>query len=62
MKYLHTMVRVHDLDASLEFYRDLLGLVETGRHESEEGQFTLVFLAAPAIWSRPRPSMRRWSN
>ena len=47
MKYLHTMVRVHDLDASLEFYRDLLGLVETGRHESEEGQFTLVFLAAP---------------
>ena len=48
MKYLHTMVRVRDLDASLEFYRDLLGLVETGRHESEEGQFTLVFLAAPA--------------
>jgi lactoylglutathione lyase len=48
MKYLHTMVRVHDLNASLEFYCDLLGLVETGRHESEEGQFTLVFLAAPA--------------
>ena len=47
MKYLHTMVRVHDLDASLEFYRDLLGLVETDRYESEEGQFTLVFLAAP---------------
>ena len=48
MKYLHTMVRVHDLDASLEFYCGLLGLVETGRHESEEGQFTLVFLAAAA--------------
>jgi lactoylglutathione lyase len=47
MKYLHSMVRVRDLDASLEFYRDLLGLVETDRYESEEGQFTLVYLAAP---------------
>jgi len=47
MKYLHTMVRVHDLEQSLGFYRDLLGLVETGRYESEEGQFTLVYLAAP---------------
>jgi lactoylglutathione lyase len=46
MKYLHTMVRVHDLEASLGFYRDLLGLVECDRHESEEGQFTLVYLAA----------------
>jgi lactoylglutathione lyase len=40
------MVRVHDLEASLGFYRDLLGLVETERYESEEGQFTLVYLAA----------------
>ena len=46
MKYLHTMVRVHDLEASLAFYRDLLGLVESDRHESEEGEFTLVYLAA----------------
>jgi lactoylglutathione lyase len=46
MKYLHTMVRVHDLEASLGFYRDLLGLVECDRYESEEGQFTLVYLAA----------------
>ena len=46
MKYLHTMVRVHDLEASLGFYRDLLGLVETERYESEEGEFTLVYLAA----------------
>ena len=46
MKYLHTMVRVHDLDASLAFYRDLLGLVETDRYQSEQGQFTLVYLAA----------------
>ena len=47
MRYLHTMIRVHDIDASLGFYRDLLGMVETGRYESEEGQFTLVFLSAP---------------
>ncbi len=46
MKYLHTMVRVHDLDASLAFYCDLLGMVETDRYESEQGQFTLVYLAA----------------
>ena len=46
MKFLHTMVRVHDLEASLGFYRDLLGMVETDRYESEEGQFTLVYLAA----------------
>ncbi len=47
MKYLHTMVRVHDLEQSLGFYPDLLGLVETGRYESKEGEFTLVYLAAP---------------
>lgn len=46
MKYLHTMVRVSDLDASLAFYR-LLGLEEVGRNESAAGRFTLVFLAAP---------------
>lgn len=47
MQYLHTMVRVQDLDASLHFYCQLLGLVETSRKESEKGRFTLVFLAAP---------------
>jgi len=47
MKYLHTMVRVTDLEASLEFYRDKLGLVETRRKEVAAGRFTLVFLAAP---------------
>ena len=47
MKYLHTMVRVTDLDASLEFYCDKLGLSELRRYESEQGRFTLVFLAAP---------------
>ncbi|MBQ4835536.1 MULTISPECIES: lactoylglutathione lyase [Pseudoalteromonas] len=47
MNFLHTMVRVKDLDASLKFYCDLLGLVEIKRKESEKGRFTLVFLAAP---------------
>ncbi|MBN8528667.1 MAG: VOC family protein [Caulobacterales bacterium] len=47
MRYLHTMVRVSDLDASLRFWRDLLGLVETRRMESEQGRFTLIYLAAP---------------
>ncbi|EAU42156.1 Glyoxalase/bleomycin resistance protein/dioxygenase [Fulvimarina pelagi HTCC2506] len=47
MRYLHTMVRVSDLDASLDFYCNKLGLVETNRKESEQGRFTLVFLAAP---------------
>ena len=47
MKYLHTMVRVTDLDASLDFYCNKLGLVELRRHEVEAGRFTLVFLAAP---------------
>jgi len=47
MEYLHTMVRVKDLDASLDFYCDKLGLVEISRVENEKGRFTLVFLAAP---------------
>lgn len=47
MRFLHTMVRVTDLDASLHFYRDLLGLRETRRSEHEAGRFTLVYLAAP---------------
>ena len=47
MRYLHTMVRVTDLDASLHFYCDLLGLVEVRRVSNEKGRFTLVFLSAP---------------
>ncbi len=47
MKYLHTMVRVTDIDQSLKFYCDALGLVELKRQESAKGRFTLVFLAAP---------------
>src|SRR5437016_6224477 len=47
MKYLHTMVRVTDLDASLRFYCDALGLEVVSRREAPAGRFTLVFLAAP---------------
>ena len=47
MKYLHTMVRVTDIDASLKFYCDALGLRELRRNEYPQGRFTLVFLAAP---------------
>ena len=47
MRYLHTMVRVSDIDASLNFYCNLLGLQEVRRMDSEQGRFTLVFLAAP---------------
>jgi lactoylglutathione lyase len=46
MKYLHTMVRVTNIDASLKFYRDALGLTELSRKDYPQGRFTLVFLAA----------------
>ena len=46
MRYLHTMVRVSDLESSLDFYCNKLGLVETHRMENEKGRFTLVFLSA----------------
>ena len=54
MQYLHTMVRVRDLDASLKFYCQQLGLVEISRKEVEKGRFTLVFLAAPEDEARAR--------
>ena len=47
MKYLHTMVRVSDLDKSLAFYCNYLGLVQLRRYDSEQGRFSLIFLAAP---------------
>ena len=47
MKYLHAMVRVRDLEASLHFFRDALGLVETRRNDYPQGRFTLVYLSAP---------------
>jgi lactoylglutathione lyase len=46
MRFLHTMVRIYDIDQSLDFYCNKLGLQEVRRHESEKGRFTLIFLAA----------------
>lgn len=60
MKYLHTMVRVTDLDASLRFYRDLLGLKETRRMENEKGRFTLVFLAPEGQEDAPVELTYNW--
>lgn len=47
MKFLHSMVRVKDLDASLKFFRDALGLIENKRRDYPDGKFTLVYLGAP---------------
>jgi len=47
MRYLHTMVRVSDIEEALDFYCNKLGLIETRRIENEKGRFTLIFLAAP---------------
>ena len=54
MEFLHTMVRVSDLDASLDFYCNKLGLVEISRSESTQGRFTLIFLAAPGDLAHAR--------
>lgn len=57
MRYLHTMVRVKDLDASLDFYCNIFGLTEIRRMDSEKGRFTLVFLAARDDLDRARAEM-----
>ena len=66
MRYLHTMVRVADIDASLDFYVGKLGLKEVRRHESAQGRYTLVFLAAPedetAAASRKAPLIELTHN
>ncbi|GGX65514.1 lactoylglutathione lyase [Litorimonas cladophorae] len=54
MQFLHTMLRVSDLDGALAFYCDGLGLVETRRYENEKGRFSLIFLAAPADVERAK--------
>lgn len=56
MQYLHTMVRVTDIDQSLDFYCNKLGLVEVSRRDSEKGRYTLVFLAAPDDLERAKAS------
>ena len=60
MKYLHTMVRVTDLDASLDFYCEKLGLKEIRRIDVESGRFTLVFLAAPGDESAQVELTHNW--
>ncbi len=62
LKYLHTMVRVKDLDASMHFYRDLLGLEETRRYESEKGRFTLIFLCPPGQHDAPIELTYNWDG
>ena len=54
MKYLHTMIRVSDLDQSLDFFCNKLGLEETNRYDNEKGRFTLVFLAAKGDLERAK--------
>ena len=61
LRYLHTMLRVKDLDASLAFYA-LLGLEETRRHVSEKGRFTLVFMAAPGQPDCPVELTYNWDG
>jgi lactoylglutathione lyase len=60
MKYLHTMVRVTDIDASLKFYVDALGLEELSRKEYPQGRYTLVFLAAPGDHSAQVELTHNW--
>ena len=60
MKYLHTMVRVTDIEASLRFYRDALGLELLSRRDNEPGRFTLVFLAAPGDHSAQVELTHNW--
>src|SRR5947207_9129903 len=60
MKYLHTMVRVTDVDKSLAFYRDILGLKEVRRNVNEKGRYTLIFLAAPGQEETPVELTYNW--
>lgn len=60
MKYLHTMVRVSDIDASLDFYCNKMGMVETRRYESEQGRFTLIFVAPPGNEEAPVELTYNW--
>lgn len=60
MKYLHTMVRVSNLEASLDFYCHKLGLREIRRYDSEQGRFSLIFVAAPGDESAPLELTYNW--
>jgi len=54
LQYLHSMIRVGDLDAALNFFCDKLGLIETKRYDNEQGRFSLIFLAAPLDLDRAK--------
>ena len=60
MKYLHTMIRVSDLDASLTFFIDMLGFVEQRRFDNEAGRYTLAFVAAPESPDAPVELTYNW--
>ncbi len=60
MKYLHTMIRVSNLEQSLKFFTETLGFVEQRRHESEKGRYTLVFVAAPESPDAPVELTYNW--
>jgi lactoylglutathione lyase len=60
MRYLHTMVRVTDIEQSLRFYRDVLGLQEIRRIENQQGRFTLIFLAPPGQEETPVELTYNW--
>ena len=60
MKYLHTMIRVSNLDQSLRFFTETLGFVEQRRYENEKGRFTLVFVAAPESPDAPVELTYNW--
>lgn len=62
MKYLHTMVRIADIEASLDFYCNKLGLVEIRRSENEDGRYTLIFLAAPGDEDAQVELTYNWDN
>ena len=62
MEYLHTMIRVTDLDASLAFFVGAMGLVGCGGRATEQGRYTLVFLAAPDDVEHAEKSQTPWSN
>ena len=61
-RYLHTMIRVHDLDATVKWFRDFLGLEETRRYDNEQGKFTLVFLAPPGQHDAPIELTYNWDS
>ena len=60
MKYLHTMIRVSNLEQSLDFFINKLGFVEQRRYENEKGRFTLVFVAAPESPDAPVELTYNW--